>query len=142
MFIIWDETYDLWINYHRSKAGIYGRVATTPEKARFNCITSMLPKWEDNLQQDYRLYKNFIRNYDYNPHFYRFLLKETKNITWIKNHRSELSYLLLLDILSETTSTIYDANQEYDEDKKDKDRTRQRRLLRNEYYPELAFLQS
>jgi acyl carrier protein len=96
-----------------------------------------LPRYHENVQRDFFLYKNFLWSMDINPHFYRFITKETKNIKWMKNHRRELAYLLLLDILSEDIPTIKKANLEFQEDYREEDRTRQRRLLRNEYYPEL-----
>ena len=96
-----------------------------------------LPRYHENVQRDFFLYKNFLWSMDINPHFYRFITKETKNIEWMKNHRRELAYLLLLDILSEDIPTIKKANLEFQEDYREEDRTRQRRLLRNEYYPEL-----
>jgi len=102
-------------------------------------IEPAIPRINEKKRRDFFLYKRFFWGMDLNPHFYRYVVKETKNIGWIKHHRSELAYLLLLDILSEQAPTIQDANKEFREDHKDEDRTRQRRLLRNEYYPELFF---
>ncbi len=102
-------------------------------------IEPAIPRINEKKREDFFLYKKFFWGMDLNPNFYRYIVNKTKNIRWIKNHRSELAYLLLLDILSEKAPTIQDANIEFREDYKDEDRTRQRRLLRNEYYPELFF---
>lgn len=102
-------------------------------------IEPAIPRINEKKREDFFLYKRFFWGMDLNPNFYRYIVNKTKNIRWIKNHRSELAYLLLLDILSEKAPTIQDANIEFREDHKDEDRTRQRRLLRNEYYPELFF---
>jgi len=102
-------------------------------------IEPAIPRINEKKREEFFLYKNFFLGMDLNPNFYRYIVNKTKNIRWIKNHRSELAYLLLLDILSEKAPTILEANIEFREDYKDEDRTRQRRLLRNEYYPELFF---
>lgn len=111
----------------------------TPAEFLVALLDPYLPRYEKNLEQEFFLYKNFLLNMNLNPNFYRYVVKETKNLKWMKNHRKELAYLLLLDILSANTPTIKTANVEYDEDYREEDRTRQRRLLRNEYYPELFF---
>lgn len=102
-------------------------------------IEPAIPRINEKKREDFFLYKRFLWGMDLNPNFYRYIVNKTKNIRWMKNHRSELAYLLLLDILSEKVPTIQEANTEFREDHKDEDRTRQRRLLRNEYYPELFF---
>ena len=112
---------------------------TLRELFRNSLFDLLSPKIDENIQRDFFLYKRFIWGMDLNPNFYRYIVKQTKDLEWVKNHRSELAYLLLFDILSEQAPTIQGANIELKQDYQNEDRTRQRRLLRNEYYPELFF---
>jgi hypothetical protein len=97
-----------------------------------------IPKIDHEKMQDFWFYKNFYWAMKLRPNFYRYTLKEVKKVRRVKQHRIGLTYLLLYDLLSQKVPTVKDANQYLEEEGKSID-DRQRRLLRNEYYPDLFF---
>lgn len=102
-------------------------------------IDMVTPKIDNVKMQDFWAYKNFYWMMELQPSIYRYTLKKIKKIKWVQEHRAGLAYMLLFDLLSEEIPNLRDANISLDEEKIQKDEVRQRRLLRNEYYPELFF---
>lgn len=103
-------------------------------------LRPFLPKVNRAGEEAFFLYKNFQVKLQLEPGFYLDVLKKVRKLGWFKAHRQQLAYLILFDILHPELPTIQELNRYAKEERVTKDESRQRRLIRSNYYPEFFFI--
>ncbi len=88
------------------------------------------------ILSDYLLSKNLSLKLNTDPGFLQHVTNQVRNLGWARQHRRELAYLIMLDVLSTKQTSVRES--EYEEGL-DELTSRTRQSIRHEYYPEIFF---